>query len=1296
MFGSPAPAPAGLFGAPAPAPGGLFGAPAAAPSGLFGAPAPAAGGLFGSPAAAPAFGAPPAPGGLFGAPAPAPGGFGGFGAPPAAGMYGAPPQAAGGLFGSPPPAAPAMGLYGAPAAPAAAYGAPAFASPMGVPANIIPPAADAALQQQLAAVEYQKQELEKLEVWRGKSPYSAITVPTSLAESNTMKVSPYSEALSTYRASPKSTTKIRPRGFGMNSISSPMASSSFGNRGSIPVRTPSSIAASSAKRLTIKPEAHTPKPSLRLRLTNGSPSGGATLLMNGVTSPAAVEKHTSPMAVQSPPVVTMKEGSPSGSGKERAFPTDTAHNFYNQVVGSPKPKAPQAMNRGYAPKLTKEGYTTTPSLSEMASRSEADLAALSAFSVSRDGYGSVAWEGTVDVRGIDLDSIVSIEHQDVAVYEDQEAAGTKPSVGEKLNRPAVISLYKTFAPKGGANASAEVKEKFAKKLEKACGQMSADFISYDQVRGIWKFRVHHFSRYGLYADDSDDEEEEEQKVTATTVTEKLPFFEAGERGGRSLVLEKTGSPTRFMVPRDDDDDDVEMMAEEEIVVVSDRMDSVEIQNSAEVAYKAMFLSPRAEPVKAAVIEDEDEEDVFADEATYVFPPQLPVVEPPTESDMMITREGGICSRIMAEQRVSASSVDMGIRMGRSFRVGWRPDGSFLHMASGSVLVQSRPKFSEEDSTNTCLLDVHSSRAKQNGEKGFTMPGPSFGGLKNAVQEMVAAIRASGEDSYSNSALTQAFALLLCLLNTKEESSGNVALLTMADSDSMLTSLGNIQTMEAFRRWLKESCAATVKTEIATARQRGDVHGAIFAALTSGDTIAAAAIATDNGYLQLAAMVTAGASASEFIREQVRQWHETGASSKIPPILLRIYTLLGGDFGLEEKCYKDGDESCDWMRRLGLLLTYGTNKDGGDYDFSSLVEKYDGDVTAGLAPKPEPLYARSAVEHTGAKSLLYSIIRLCNAIAQGLDEQVPLADIVQPLGHTPSQHDFSGAFQLASVLSALNCCAPLTETEQARLLSGYASQLVCAGKWEFAVYVMLSSVGETSLRQWRLKQAKNIILQNYSQENKVYQRFLTEKTHVPNVWLEEALADRFANTGNLFAYVSHLKEVSSDGARAALEESLVPNILFQNAKEATESLNMLKALLPMDESLTATIIQFFDLSFAIREVAAQPVQERFAHIQELQAVADSTEASLARHKAALENLACPSVPRSARIEVPMACFLAESLSGLSFLKLQLRTLESGSSIWDESSGGAAAPMKLASQLVADSEVVVKSKALKGYF
>jgi hypothetical protein len=69
----------------------------------------------------------------------------------------------------------------------------------------------------------------------------------------------------------------------------------------------------------------------------------------------------------------------------------------------------------------------------------------------------------------------------------------------------------------------------------------------------------------------------------------------------------------------------------------------------------------------------------------------------------------------------------------------------------------------------------------------------------------------------------------------------------------------------------------MKAEIATAMQCGDVLGAIFAALASGDIPAAAELASSNGYVQLASMITAGSGATDFI--EVRQWYETVLQTK---------------------------------------------------------------------------------------------------------------------------------------------------------------------------------------------------------------------------------------------------------------------------------------------------------------------------------------------------------------------------------------------------------------------------------
>jgi Nucleoporin autopeptidase len=80
----------------------------------------------------------------------------------------------------------------------------------------------------------------------------------------------------------------------------------------------------------------------------------------------------------------------------------------------------------YVPKLRKLGYEVFPTIAELECISE----------------------GSVDVRGANLDDVVAIETKDVSVYQKDEEEGTKPEIGTKLNRPAVITLDGVFPREG--------------------------------------------------------------------------------------------------------------------------------------------------------------------------------------------------------------------------------------------------------------------------------------------------------------------------------------------------------------------------------------------------------------------------------------------------------------------------------------------------------------------------------------------------------------------------------------------------------------------------------------------------------------------------------------------------------------------------------------------------------------------------------------------------------------------------------------------------------------------------------
>lgn len=76
----------------------------------------------------------------------------------------------------------------------------------------------------------------------------------------------------------------------------------------------------------------------------------------------------------------------------------------------------------------------------------------------------------------------------------------KHDLGDGLNKPAEITLYKIFKrdkSTGQPTTDPKEQEKFARKLQESATKQNTEFVSFDKDRGIWKFRVDHFSRLVL-------------------------------------------------------------------------------------------------------------------------------------------------------------------------------------------------------------------------------------------------------------------------------------------------------------------------------------------------------------------------------------------------------------------------------------------------------------------------------------------------------------------------------------------------------------------------------------------------------------------------------------------------------------------------------------------------------------------------------------------------------------------------------------------------------------------------------
>lgn len=163
------------------------------------------------------------------------------------------------------------------------------------------------------------------------------------------------------------------------------------------------------------------------------------------------------------------------------------------------------------PKLRHSDYYTEPRIQELAAKERAEpgfCRHVKDFVVGRHGYGSIKFLGETDVRRLELESLIQFNHREVIVYMDESK---KPPVGQGLNKPAEVTLLniKCFDKKTGRHFTDGPRiDKYKEMLRKKAEDQGAEFVSYDPVKGEWKFRVNHFSGYRLQDEDDDDDEDD--------------------------------------------------------------------------------------------------------------------------------------------------------------------------------------------------------------------------------------------------------------------------------------------------------------------------------------------------------------------------------------------------------------------------------------------------------------------------------------------------------------------------------------------------------------------------------------------------------------------------------------------------------------------------------------------------------------------------------------------------------------------------------------------------------------------
>ncbi|EDO08394.1 Nucleoporin autopeptidase family protein [Babesia bovis T2Bo] len=148
---------------------------------------------------------------------------------------------------------------------------------------------------------------------------------------------------------------------------------------------------------------------------------------------------------------------------------------------------------GNPPILTREGYSTRPTMASLRQMTDKQLSNVMDFQVTREGFGDILWPGYTDLRGLNLDKIVDIGNRKVTLY-----GGTSQihPVGEGLNKQATVTLYNCIPDDSGKDKSITETVKQLEQLKEHTESLGCKFLSGNLKTGKWVFTAPCFVKTG--------------------------------------------------------------------------------------------------------------------------------------------------------------------------------------------------------------------------------------------------------------------------------------------------------------------------------------------------------------------------------------------------------------------------------------------------------------------------------------------------------------------------------------------------------------------------------------------------------------------------------------------------------------------------------------------------------------------------------------------------------------------------------------------------------------------------------
>nr|GMD34284.1 nuclear pore complex protein NUP96 [Ipomoea batatas] len=814
------------------------------------------------------------------------------------------------------------------------------------------------------------------------------------------------------------------------------------------------------------------------------------------------------------------------------------------------------------PTLLSADYFTVPCLSELAVReftSPGYCSRVVDFTVGRVGYGCIRFIGETDIRGLDLDHIVKFRRHEVVVYEDESS---KPAVGMGLNKPAEVTLLlKLRSLKQNIEDSSR---KILENLQLKTKRQGAQFISFDSSTGEWKFLVQHFSRFGL-----SDDEEEDIAMDDVSPEGQDPL----DMNGRELsdINEETSlvDPTLLShsLPAHLGLDPVKMKEMRMLMFPSEEenLDDYSGMPSHRRPHfnKESSRSPlQLQHVSHATVQKSSPPLIRKTPLALIeynvgsFGSGSPgsILMAQQNKGVLLKKTNAEGFKLDAKQQtpvtgsLSHNVVDAALFMGRSFRVGWGPNGILVHSgapvgASESIIssVINLEKVAidqvardENNKVRDELIDFcfasplnlhkeinHETKEVEVGQCSLKLQRLVCDRLilsdvcRSYIEIVEKQLEVPGLSSSSRIVLmhqAMVWELIKVLFSSRQVSGKPKSLEGDSEEDMIFEgkeSASDIDTealplirRAEFSYWLQESVCHRVQEEVSSLNESSELQH-IFLLLTGRQLDAAVELAASRGDVRLACLVSQAGGFTDNrsdIARQLELWSRNGLDFNfIEAERVRLLQLLAGNIHLALH-----DVNIDWKRFLGLLMWYHLSP---DTSLPIVFRSYQQLLNDGKAPCPVPIYIdEGPVEeslncHKEEKFDLAYYLMLLHA-NQEIDFGV-LKAMFSAFASTNDPLDYHMIWHQRAVLEAVGA---FSSNDLHVLDMGLVSQLLCLGQCHLAIYVVLHMRYREDYPYLHATVIREILFQyceTWSSQDLQWQ--FIEGLGIPSPWLHEALA-----------------------------------------------------------------------------------------------------------------------------------------------------------------------------------------------